>query len=214
MAHACPLCAAPDAMPFFRDAAREYFRCETCALRFLHPEQRPDARDEAERYQLHENDPDDPGYVGHLRQLADPLSQRVSPGSSGLDVGCGPAPVLAGILRARGFPTESYDPLFHPDETLLRGAYDFVTCSEVMEHVHHPAALLDTVERLLRPAGVFGVMTRFADGVPFDTWWYRRDITHVCFYSTATMEWIAASRGWRLELPAPHVALFQLAATG
>lgn len=212
MPPACPLCAAPDATSFFRDA-REYLRCETCALLFVHPAHLPDARAEAERYRLHHNDPRDPGYLKHLRQLADPLSARLRPGARGLDVGSGPTPALADILQSRGFPTVSCDPLFHADEALLRGSYDFVTCSEVMEHVHRPAELLDTIASLLRPAGVLGVMTRFADGVAFDTWWYRRDLTHVCFYSVKTIEWIAASRGWRLELPAPHVALFQLKPT-
>ena len=75
--------------------------------------------------------------------------------------------------------------------------------------MHEPAALFARFARLLRPGGLLGVMTRF-HGVEasFDRWWYRRDPTHVCFYDADTMRWIAARHGWRLELAAPHVAMF------
>ena len=121
----------------------------------------------------------------------------------------GPAPVLAELLSSSGRPTESYDPLFRPDRSPLTARYDFLTCCEVFEHAHEPAQLLTQLSGLLRPKGMLAVMTRFY-GVeaPFDQWWYRRDPTHVSFYNADTMRWIAGERGWQLQLPRPHVALF------
>lgn len=208
MSPSCPLCGSANASPYHDDAARAFFRCATCDLVFVPADQHPTPEAEARRYALHENSADDPGYLRHLRRLADPLSERLRPGARGLDFGCGPAPALARILEARGFHVASYDPQFFPDRALLARAYDFVTCSEVIEHVHDPAALLETLDALLGRGGTLAVMTRLRDDVTFATWWYRRDITHVCFYSRATMTWIAGVRGWRLELPAPDVALF------
>jgi len=33
-------------------------------------------------------------------------------------------------------------------------------------------------------------------------------VTHVCFYATATMRWIAHVRHWSVAFPAEHVTLF------
>ena len=79
----------------------------------------------------------------------------------------------------------------------------------MLEHVHDPAQLLDRFVTLVRPGGVIGIMTGLIDdaGCPFEDWWYRRDPTHVCFYSRATMEWIARGRQWDVEFPVPNGVL-------
>ena len=206
---ACPLCGDASPAPCHTDRTREFLRCPRCALVFAHPAFRLLPLAEVIRYLEHRNDPADQGYVRFLSRLADPVRARTPAGSRGLDYGCGPAPVLGGILTAAGLPTVSYDPLFHPDESPLERTYDFVTCSEVVEHVHAPGAFFPRIAGLVRPGGMLAFMTRFY-GVeaPFATWWYHRDATHVCFYHADTMRWIAAHFGWPLELPAPNVALF------
>lgn len=189
--------------------ARRYFSCPKCALIHLHPEQRLSAPAERARYELHENDPADRDYVGFLRRLADPMMERLQPGARGLDFGCGPAPVLAELLTAAGFPCAAYDPFFAPDETLLDDRYDYVTCSEVVEHAHDPAGMFATLHGLLVPGAVLGVMTMFyRNRSAFADWWYRRDPTHVCFYNEDTMRWIGERHGWVTNFPAPNVTLF------
>ena len=192
-----------------RDGARAYFQCTDCDLIFLDPAAHPSPLDEVLRYLEHDNRRDDPEYLRFLRRLGDPLCGAVPAGARGLDFGCGPVPLLAEWLTAQGRPTAWHDPLFHPADDVLRERYDFVACSEVVEHAHDPAALFLQLGALLRPNGTLGVMTRFHTAeVPFATWWYRRDPTHVCFYSTATMQWIAGRYGWSLAIPAANVALF------
>ena len=170
---------------------------------------RPSREVEDARYRQHDNRRDDPRYVAFLRRLTDPLCARLRPGARGLDFGCGPTPVLAEILTAEGFPTESYDPLFAPRASLLESSHDFIACSEVAEHLHDPRGVFELFRQMLKPGGTLGVMTRF-HGVeaPFETWWYTRDPTHVCFYGEATMRWIAERHGWMVDFPAPNVALF------
>lgn len=164
---------------------------------------------EVVRYQEHNNEADDPGYEAFLRKLGDPMLERLPIGARGLDFGCGPTPVLARVLTGAGRPCAAYDPLFLPDEALLDRVYDFVTATEVLEHLHDPAAVFDRFARLLARGGHLGVMTRFyGHEAPFDRWWYRRDPTHVCFFVEDTMRWIAADRGWTVEIPRPHVAIF------
>ncbi len=158
---------------------------------------------------LHENDPGDPGYVGFLRRLADPLIARLRPGARGLDFGCGPAPVLSDRLTSAGFPCAAYDPFFAPDNALLENRYDFITCSEVVEHARDPAEMFAILHRLLAPGGVLGVMTMLYESEDaFDGWWYTRDPTHVCFYDETTMRWIGERHGSSCEFAAPNVTLF------
>ena len=134
---------------------------------------------------------------------------HVREGALGLDYGCGPSTALGILMTQSGRPTVSYDPVFHPDASALDERYDFVTCSEVLEHVHQPLALLQTLERLLAKGGTIGIMTRWYDGqMPFETWSYRRDPTHVCFYRERTMQWIAAHFDWQLTIPATDIAIY------
>jgi hypothetical protein len=191
------------------EGERRWFRCDECAMVHLDPALRPSSEDERARYDLHQNNPEDADYVAFLRRLADPMVERLPVGARGLDFGCGPAPVLATTLTAAGFPCEAYDPFYFPDPEPLSHQHDFIACSEVVEHLHDPAATFTLFASLLSSGGTLGVMTRFLpEDTPFADWWYRRDPTHVCFYAASTMRWIATRHGWSLELPRPDVALF------
>lgn len=206
---ACPLCDAVGDELVETEDARRYLNCPRCRLIYLHPDQRLPAPDERARYDFHNNNRGDPGYVLFLRRLADPLRERLRPGARGLDFGCGPTPVLSEMLTAAGFPCAAYDPFFSPDKTVLDKQYDFITCSEVVEHAHDPARMFATLQAMLLPGGVLGVMTMFhPGGYAFADWWYRRDPTHVCFYGEATMHWIGEQHDWRTEFPRTNVTLY------
>lgn len=170
----------------------------------------PDADAEAAQYRLHRNDVNDQGYRRFLTKLVGPLAQRLPDGAHGLDFGCGPGPVGAVMLRERGFAVAEFDPLFAPDQTVLNRQYDFILCSEVFEHFHHPAREIARLDDLLKPGGWLGVMTGFEQPEQdFATWHYRRDPTHVVFYRETTLQWIADDRGWELVVPGRNVALFR-----
>ena len=208
----CPLCSGIP-IPFHVDGERQFFQCPGCSLVFLRPDQRLTPLQEVLRYCDHRNSADDAGYVEFLSRLAEPLRARLTQGARGLDYGCGPAPVLAAMLTASGYPTDSYDPFFMGDESVHDKAYDFVSCSEVIEHVHDPRAFLERLRSIVRGGGLIALMTRFyGHDTPFPGWWYHRDPTHVCFYNRETMNWIAESFGWGLEIPAPNVAIFTVPA--
>lgn len=212
---ACPLCDDRGVSPVPASGDRRYHQCGCCDLIFLEPSQRITPLAEVMRYLEHNNDAGDAGYMAFLQRLGAPVLSRLAPGARGLDFGCGPATALGDWFTSMGHPAASYDPLFHPDASLLDAEYDFVTCSEVVEHAHDPSAMFATLRRLVRPGGLLGVMTRF-HGVEssFERWWYRRDPTHICFFSPLTMHWIAGRHGWQLELPVAHVALFTTGGDG
>jgi SAM-dependent methyltransferase len=168
----------------------------------------PDRSVEHAQYRLHRNEVDDLRYRRFLSRLALPLLERLPAGSSGLDYGCGPGPALAAMLGEAGHRTAVYDPLFFNDPDLLAGQYDFITCTEVVEHLHHAADEFARFDRLLKPGGWLAVMTMFqTDDAAFSGWHYRRDPTHVVFYREKTFRTIAARHHWRCEFPCANVAL-------
>lgn len=206
----CPLCKADAPAPLFaRGRQRSYFRCAECALVFVDSAGHVTFEAERQRYLQHDNSAADAGYVAHLMRLVDAVRAHVPAGSAGLDFGCGPQPVLAQLLNDAAYPTSSYDPYFFPDAAVLAQRYDFITCSEVVEHARAPRVLFDELGALVRPGGTIAIMTQLYDGVEdFAEWWYQRDATHVSFYCKGTMRWIARDRDWTAAMPADNIVLF------
>ncbi|MDH5823809.1 methyltransferase domain-containing protein [Luteimonas sp. RD2P54] len=206
----CPLCGGVECPPEAIVQGRRYAACGGCGLTFMLPADRPSPTEERAIYDLHRNDPTDPGYRAFLERLAAPLAARLRPGMRGLDYGAGPGAALPAMLSARGLPTSAWDPLYAADERLLRRRYHFIACSETAEHFHDPAAEFARLGDLLLDGGWLGLMTQWRlPGRPFASWGYARDPTHVCFYRRRTLRWIAGRHGWSLECPAPHIALFR-----
>ncbi|MEE4250976.1 MAG: class I SAM-dependent methyltransferase [Alcanivoracaceae bacterium] len=196
----CPLCQHNPCLSFAQVDGLDYFRCQRCQLTFLDPAQLPEAEAERRHYDLHENHPTDPRYRDWLDRLAIPLGERLVGSSEGLDFGCGPGPALAQMLSERGHAMSLYDPVYAADVSVLQRDYDFVTCTEVVEHFHHPGREFERLATLLRPGGWLAIMTSLLhDGIDFRKWHYRRDPTHVSFYRQATFSWIA--NHYRMQLP-------------
>lgn len=206
----CPLCASTDTGPFHRDGRRDYHRCRRCALVFVPPDQRLGSAEEKAVYDQHQNAPDDPGYRRFLSRLFDPLRERLPPGARGLDFGAGPGPTLSVMFEEVGHPMAIYDPFYAPDTSVLERRYDFITATEVVEHLFAPGRELVRLAAMLPSGGWLGLMTkRVTDQVAFTRWHYILDPTHVTFFSEATFVWLAARLGMRVEFPAADVALLQ-----
>jgi 2-polyprenyl-3-methyl-5-hydroxy-6-metoxy-1,4-benzoquinol methylase len=164
--------------------------------------------EEKARYDLHQNSPEDEGYRAFLGRLVAPLGDRLAPGSRGLDFGCGPGPTLSVMLEEMGHSVALYDPFYKPDRDVLEGVYDFVTATEVFEHLRRPRQEAELLWSLLRPGGLLGIMTRLVpDDVDFATWRYKDDDTHIAFYARRTFEWLAAKLKARVDILEPDVVL-------
>lgn len=114
------------------------------------------------------------------------------------------------MLREAGHEVALYDVFFAPDQAVLQRRYDFVSCTETVEHFHAPAAEFRRFDALLKPGGWLGLMTgMLAEGIDFGSWHYRRDPTHVVFYQRTTLRYLARQYGWRCEFPGQDVALMR-----
>jgi hypothetical protein len=195
----CPLCGTDKTEFFYEDDLRTYYKCLNCYLVFVPPHQHLTPEEEKQRYDLHENHPEDEQYRQFLRRLFDPVEKRIPPKSSGLDFGAGPGPTLHLMFEEAGHKMSIYDIFYADDPTVFDRQYDFITASEVVEHLHHPGKELDRLWNCLKPSGILGIMTKLAPNKPtFEDWHYKRDETHVAFYSKPTFRWIANQ--WRAEL--------------
>lgn len=207
----CPLCGAAN-RPFAEAHGRRYRRCDGCLATVLDPRDRLAADEERARYATHENDPADARYRAFLDRLGQPLVDRLPAGAEGLDYGSGPGPTLSVMLAERGFPTDIWDPFFAPDPAPLERTWDFVTCTETVEHFFEPGFEFERLFQLLRPGGILAVMTQpLLDDTDFADWWYVRDPTHVTFFRPETFAWIESHWDWTLEQAAPSVFLFRRA---
>lgn len=170
---------------------REYLHCEVCDLRFLHPQFRLNAESEHARYQLHKNEVTDEGYQNFVKPLYNIVCKELSSAARGLDYGCGGGPVLSYLLAKQNYSVALYDPFFYPNEEVLNHTYDFVLAIEVVEHFYNPAIEFARLKKLVRPGGALGLMTLlYSEATPFADWYYRKDPTHVCFYSLKTFNWL------------------------
>ncbi len=208
----CPVCEQGLLEDFQVVKAQQYLRCQVCEATVLAPACRLSASEERAIYDFHENEAEDPGYRKFLSKLTESLLERLEPGMVGLDFGCGPGPALAGMLTEAGMAMSLYDPFFHDSVQALERQYDFLTCTEVVEHLHQPAQVFHQMDGLHKPGGWLGVMTCFqTDDARFANWHYRRDPTHVVFYREHTLAVIADQLGWELVVPRKDVALFRKA---
>lgn len=206
----CPLCGAHTVADFSVAQGRRYGDCATCGLITMRVEDRPDSATELAHYRHHQNDPADTAYRSFLDRLCGPLVAQLPAAAKGLDYGSGPGPTLSVMLEEQGFPMRVFDPYFAKDEDALQRTYDFITCTETVEHFFEPGREFKRLDQRLRPGGWLGIMTEVYTGQrPFTEWRYARDPTHTSLYRPETMGWIARRFGYRMMEPHPTVRVFE-----
>ncbi|MBI9020469.1 MAG: class I SAM-dependent methyltransferase [Verrucomicrobia bacterium] len=208
----CPLCANCATESFSIDRKRKFFKCRQCDLVFIPPQFHLSPEAEKDRYDHHQNDPADPNYRKFLSRLFQPLEKKLTPGAYGLDFGCGPGPTLSLMFKEAGYDCAIYDLHYADDPSVFEKKYDFLTCSETMEHLYRPREEFERFLKLVRPGGWIGIMTQLRDSAPdFDKWFYKDDETHVCFFSKKSFQTLEKTYGLHVEFFSNGVVLFQTA---
>ena len=207
-AQQCPLCYSTHNTLFAQDK-RDYYRCLKCALVFVPYKQFLSLEAEKAIYDQHENSLDDQGYLHFLKRLFIPLSSLLTTPKAGLDFGCGSGPALAAMCEAAGHTMMLYDPVYAPNIKALQQSYDFITATEVVEHLHDPNTELKRLWACLKPGGILAIMTkRVLDQEAFSHWHYKNDLTHVIFFSETTFQWLAQHWQAQLLIPEKDVVIF------
>jgi len=204
----CPLCSGDDINPFYEDDNRIYLSCLNCKLVFVPKCYWLSTEDEKATYDLHENDPTDPRYRLFLSRLVAPLVEKLDSNQKGLDFGCGPGPTLSVLLEAQGQQVDLYDPFYYSDPSAFHKKYDFICATEVVEHLRDPKREFVALFNMLKRGGWLGIMTKLVtDQYAFRQWHYIRDMTHICFYSQRTFDYLAQRFNADLDVVANDVIL-------
>ena len=206
----CIVCKQNKAAVFKNIKQKRYWKCSYCEAIFLDKEFYLSSNDEYKHYLTHNNDVNDPRYKQFLSNLMLPLIERIKLNSIGLDYGCGPGPALSLMLREKGHQMFNYDPFFHPKKSNLLKTYDFISCSETVEHFHNPFYEFTRFNELLNDGGVIGIMTNFHSKENiFENWYYIKDPTHVVFYTKNTFLIIAKMFKWDCEFLNNNLVFFK-----
>lgn len=206
----CPLCQYDHVEMFYQNTTRVYLLCQRCQLVFVPEQFHLSGYEEKKRYDYHCNSADDAGYRDFLNRLFAPLRKKLAVGASGLDYGCGPGPALARMFEEAGHTMKLYDLHYAPDQRTLQQHYDFICCSEAIEHFARPAHEWQRFLEITRPGSWIGIMTQMRDNVRhFADWYYKNDPTHIGFYSRATFQWLARQYRLSTEYHDDSVVLFR-----
>lgn len=205
----CPLCGSNKAQSYYSNENSSYLRCPNCRLVFLAMRFHLNNIDEKSRYDLHQNTEDNTGYQQFLSAVFNPVLKHIQPQAKGLDFGCGPGPTLSKMFENQGYEVDLFDKYYANNQQVFGQKYDFITATEVWEHLSNPGAEIERLFSMLNTNGVLAVMTQqLTNEVDFSTWYYKNDPTHICFFSKKTFEFIAEKYQAKFKVISDNTVLF------
>lgn len=183
----CTLCHSYSENYFNTD----FLKCTNCFSVFRNPKLYLSANDEKRRYDLHQNDVNDTGYLEFISPIVKAIKNNFTSDNIGLDFGAGPSSGISYLLKKEKYNIEEYDPFYSNNKLLLEKKYDYIACCEVMEHFHSPDKEFQLLKKILLPQRkLFCKTSLIDDSIDFKTWYYKNDATHVFFYSQKALEFI------------------------
>ena len=195
----CPLCLFKKPQLYYSDNIREYRQCSACDFVFVPSVFHLSETEEKQRYNLHNNNPSDNRYREFLSQVSKPLLERLPSKSKGLDFGCGPGPTLSVMLEEKAHKVDLFDKFFAKNNEVFDRKYDFITATEVLEHLSAPAFELNRLHNMLKKGGVMAIMTEMlTHSISFADWHYKNDPSHIGFFNRGCLELI--SKKWLADI--------------
>ncbi len=207
---ACPLCKTTNSSKFYKEKFCEYLRCLSCDFIFVPKMYHLSDAEEKSRYDTHNNDPNDHRYRHFLSQLLVPLLERIQQKSNGLDFGSGPGPTLSLMLEECGHSVDLYDKFYANDISVFEKKYDFITATEVVEHLSEPMAEISRLIEMLNNQGHLAVMTQIlTPQIDFSSWYYKNDPSHIGFFTKKSLSFLASYLNIEVYFISERVVFFQ-----
>jgi len=211
--YACKVCNAKTTL--IEDVKKKlfYYRCMDCGFVYLDDSHRVNSMEEKRKYDQHNNSLENEGYV---QMFEDFIELSIAPYLANikkvLDFGSGPEPVFSKLLERRGLEVEIYDLYYSPQKVYEGNRYDLITSTEVFEHLSKPLETLELLVAHLNSNGYIVLMTKFPpkEDKAFLDWWYRRDPTHISFFTPKSFEVMAEKVGLKvLKTINENIIVFQ-----
>lgn len=189
----CLICGSTTKTEYDKQLKADYYRCN-CG--FIFKSRIIDGQEEYDHYAKHNNTMENTGYVDMFKKLLSKVEAYIKPDKM-LDYGCGPGPVLAELLKNEGCFVKTYDKYFEHDIDFSEYQYSTIFMTEVIEHMDEPLKELTRLRNLLSEDGHLIIQTMFIQE-PYDSWWYRRDYSHISFFNVDVFEFIAKKIGFTI----------------
>jgi len=193
----CHICHRPTSD--FRDEKSniKYYYCRECAYFFKDPTTYQSMAVQKERYDLHENDVDNPGYRAYFERFLSFVLPLTGKPRTALDFGCGRSKLLASLLNDHGILCDSYDPIYYPEGLNNSKKYDFIVTTEVFEHLHQPGEVFEALLGRVVQGGYLAIQTQFHPNniENFKKWYYHQDPTHIVFFHPKTFNILCKIHG-------------------
>ena len=206
----CPLCQSDRTNNYHRETSREYLICLICDYVFVPKIYHLSEDQEKLRYDSHNNDPKDIRYRRFLLRLSEPLLKKIRDNSSGLDFGSGPGPTLSLMLEEHSHQVALFDKFYANDKSVFNNKYDFITATEVVEHLSEPMTELKRLIKCLNDDGYLAIMTQILNPkIDFSNWYYKNDPSHIGFFSKKTLSYLAGYFEMEIEFISERVIFFR-----
>jgi hypothetical protein len=192
----CPLCDATGCARFFEDRRRSYYWCESCGLLFVPKAGHIAFEDEKKRYELHDNNIGNSGYVQFLEETVTVIEGLPMVDKRIIDFGSGKNRVLGELFRERGLFIDSFDPLYDIGKEFLNRKYTVLVLCEVIEHFRDLKHEARVIREMVDTNGVILLRTNICPPLEnFSAWWYKEDMTHINFFTRKSIERFASEVG-------------------
>jgi len=206
----CSLCQSDKTSHFHKEESRQFLICLNCEYVFVPKIYQLSEDEEKSRYDTHNNDPKDVRYRQFLSQLSEPLLKKISDNSLGLDFGSGPGPTLSIMLEDYGHKVALFDKFYAKDTSVFNRKYDFITATEVIEHLSNPLTEISRLIKCLNDGGYLAVMTQILTSkIDFSNWYYKNDPSHIGFFSKKTLSYLANNFDLEVEFISERVIFFR-----
>ena len=211
--NSCKICSNATTSIEDKKKSLYYYRCLSCGFVSLDDTQRVDETREKKQYDQHNNSLENEGYVAMFEEFIDlSIAPYIKNIQTALDFGSGPTPVFSELLKRRGLEVDIYDLFYAPKKVYETKSYDLITSTEVFEHLSKPLEVLELLTKHLNLQGYIVLMTKFPpkEDDAFLNWWYRRDPTHISFFTPKSFEIMAEKVGLKLlKTINSNIAVFQ-----
>jgi hypothetical protein len=181
------------------ELSKFYYHCPKCEFIFLDEKFYVKENEEKKQYDQHNNSLENEGYVKMFEDFLNFVLEGKFIKTS-LDFGSGPSPVLAELLTKVALHVEYYDKFYQPKKVYKDKKYDLITSTEVFEHLKSPNEILKLFSKHINTDGQIAIMTLFHSNnqKEFLKWWYRRDPTHISFFTPKTMKFLADNQNLKI----------------
>jgi len=211
--HLCKICSASTTSINDNKKKLIYYRCTSCGFIYLDDTFMVDEHREKKQYDQHNNSLENEGYVAMFETfINDVIAPYLKNIQTALDFGSGPEPVFSKLLERRGLKVDIYDFYFSPKKVYEHKKYDLISSTEVFEHLSRPMEILEELVSSLNNNAYVALMTKFppSNDEEFLAWWYRRDPTHISFFTPKSFEVMAKALGLKvLKILDNNVVVFQ-----